>query len=130
MTTDLWMLVWSAVLGLAMPVTYLVGRSMTPGGVAWAFGNRDAPLPVPPWTARAQRAHANLLENLPAFAILVLVAQAAGKANATTALGAELFFWGRLVYVAVYIAGIIGLRTAVFFVATAGQLLILAQLFR
>jgi len=39
------------------------------------------------------RAH-NMLENLALFASLVLVAQVAGKANATTALGAELFLLG------------------------------------
>jgi len=131
MTTDLTMLVWSALLCLLMPVVYLVGRSGVPGGLPWGFGNREAPLAgVPPWTARAERAHANLVENLPPFAILVLVAAIAGKANATTALGATLFFWGRLAHAVVYVAGVVYLRTAVFFVATAGELMILFQLLR
>ena len=80
-------------------------------------------------TSRAERAHHNLVENLAPFAILVLVAHVAGKANATTALGATLFFWGRVGHAAAYIAGIIYLRTAVFFIATIGELLILSQLF-
>ena len=130
MTTDLVMLVWSALLCLLMPTIYLVGRVRAPGGMAWAFGNRDTPLDVPAWTRRAERAHANLVENLPAFAILVLVAHLAGKANATTALGATLFFWGRVAHAAVYAAGIPYLRTAVFFVAAAGEVLILLQLWR
>ena len=131
MTTDLWMLLWSAVLCLLLPVTYLMGRTMTPGGLAWGLGNRDRPLDaVPAWTARAQRAHLNLIENLAPFAILVLVAQVAGKANATTALGATLFFWGRVAHAAVYIAGITMVRTAVFFVVAAGELLILMQILR
>jgi uncharacterized MAPEG superfamily protein len=62
------------------------------------------------------------------FAALVLVAQAAGKANAVTALGAQLFFWGRLVYALVYIAGIPWLRTAVWFVSVVGLILIFVQL--
>ena len=128
MTTDLWMLVWSAVLCLSLPAVYLIGRVATPGGLAWGLGNRDTSFEVPAWTARAQRAHLNLLENLPAFAILVLVTNLAGKANATTALGATLFFWGRVLHAAVYIAGITILRTAVFFVALVGELFILAQL--
>jgi uncharacterized MAPEG superfamily protein len=98
-------------------------------GLAWAFGNRDSPLAVPAWTLRAERAHQNLVENLAPFAILVLVAHVAGKANATTALGATLFFWGHVGHAAAYIAGIIYLRTAVFFIATVGELLILSQLF-
>jgi uncharacterized MAPEG superfamily protein len=129
MTTDLWMLVWSGLLALLMPAVYLAGRAQVPGGMAWAFGNREDPLEVPAWTGRAIRAHQNLVENLAPFAILVLVAHVAGKANATTALGASLFFWGRVAHAAVYTAGIQYLRTAVFFVAAAGELLILFQLF-
>jgi len=79
--------------------------------------------------ARAQRAHLNLLQNLAPFAILVLVAQVSGKANATTALGATIFFWARVAHAAVYIAGIRYLRTLVFAVATLGAVLILTQLF-
>jgi uncharacterized MAPEG superfamily protein len=128
MATDLTMLVWSAVLCLALPATYLVGRAQVPGGLAWGFGNRETPLAVPAWAGRAQRAHANLVENLAPFAALVLAAHASGRANAATALGATLFFWGRVAHAAVYIAGIPYLRTAVFFVATAGELVILTQL--
>jgi uncharacterized MAPEG superfamily protein len=129
MTTDLWMLVWTAVLSLIFPTIYLIGRMQTPGGVAWAFGNRERPLDVPDWTGRAIRAHANLVENIGPFAILVLVAHVTGKANETTALGATLFFWGRVAHVATYIAGLLYVRTAVFFVAMVGEILILFQLF-
>jgi len=130
MTTDLWMLVWSALLCLLLPTVYLVGRSGRPGGLAWGFGNRADPLDVAPWVRRAERAHMNLIENLAPFAILVLVAHVAGKANATTATGATLFFWGRVAHAALYVAGIPYLRTAAFFVGTAGELMILAQLWR
>jgi len=128
MTTDLTMLVWTALLCVAMPVTYLVGRTLAPGGTRWGLGNRDTVLEVPAWTGRAYRAHMNLLENIAPFAVLVLVAHVTGRANATTALGATIFFWARVAYAAVYIAGIVGLRTAVFFVAAFGELLILFQL--
>jgi uncharacterized MAPEG superfamily protein len=128
MTTDLWMLVWTGLLCLLLPTVYLVGRSSVPGGLGWGFGNRDTPLEVAPWAGRAIRAHLNLVENLAPFAILVLVAHVAGKANATTAQGATLFFWGRVAHAAVYVAGIPYLRTAAFFVGTIGELMILAQL--
>jgi uncharacterized MAPEG superfamily protein len=130
MTTDLSMLVWSGLLCVLLPTVYLVGRSSQPGGLAWGFGNRDVPLAVPDWVRRAERAHMNLVENLAPFAILVLVAHVAGKANATTALGATLFFWGRVAHAAVYVAGIPYLRTATFFVGTIGELMILAQILR
>lgn len=129
MTTDLWMLVYTALLSMVFFATYGIGRFQTPGGLEWAFGNREAPLVVPEWTNRAMRAHLNLVENIGPFAILVLVAHVSGHANATTALGATIFFWGRVAHAATYIAGLIYVRTAVFFVATIGELMILAQLF-
>jgi uncharacterized MAPEG superfamily protein len=129
MTTDLWMLVYTGLLSMFFFVTYGTGRMIAQGGIKWAFGNRDTPLVAPEWTARGQRAHQNLVENLAPFAILVLVAHITGKANSTTALGATLFFWGRVAHAATYIAGIIYARTAAFFVATVGELMILSQLF-
>src|SRR5262249_23868916 len=87
MTTDLTMLVWTALLCLSLPVTYLVGRSQVPGGLAWGFGNRGTELSVADWAGRAERAHMNLLENLAPFAILVLTAQVTGRADARTARG-------------------------------------------
>ena len=130
MTTDLTMLVLTAVLCLLLPSVYLIGRMQTAGGMEWALGNRDAPLEIPAWAARAQRAHLNLVENLAPFAILVLVAHVGGKANGVTAWGASIFFLARVAHAAVYTAGLIGVRTAVFFVGVAGELMILLQLLR
>ena len=124
------MLVATALLCLSIPVIYVTGEFQMPGGLEWGLGNRAEPLKLPEWAARAKRAHLNLVENLAPFAILVLAAQVSGKANGMTALGAEIFFLARVAHVAVYTAGIIGVRTAVFFVGTAGELLILIQLFR
>lgn len=128
MTTDLWMLVWTVVLAIVFPFIYAPGRLMSSGGAAWAFGNRDQDLAVPDWTARAVRAHLNLTENLAPFAILVIVAHLTGKANSTTALGATLFFWGRVAHALTYTAGLIYVRTIVFFIAAIGELMILFQL--
>jgi uncharacterized MAPEG superfamily protein len=129
MTTDLWMLTWTALLSFAFPYVYAAGRFQSPGGFGWGFSNRDQPLEVVPWVGRAVRAHQNLVENIGPFAILVLVAHVAGKANELTAVGATIFFWARLAHALAYIAGILYLRTAVFFVGFFGELLILSQLF-
>ena len=130
MTTDLWMLVSTAFLGLFMPFIYGTGRSLQPGGFNWSAGNRDAELVVPGWTRRAVQAHSNLIESLAAFAILVIVAHISGKANEMTALGSIIFFWGRVAHIIVYTAGIIYLRTLVWFASWAGGILILMQLFK
>jgi uncharacterized MAPEG superfamily protein len=70
-----------------------------------------------------------MLENLVLFAILVVAASIVGKINATTTLGAELFFWGRLAYAPIYIIGIPWLRTATFAVSIVGLVMIFSQLF-
>ena len=130
MTTDLWMLVSTALLGLCMPFIYGTGRSLQPGGFTWSAGNREAELVVPGWTRRAVQAHLNLIESLAPFAILVIVAHISGKANEVTALGSTIFFLARVAHLIVYMAGIIYLRTLVWFASWAGGILILIQLFK
>ena len=76
------------------------------------------------WAGRAQRAHDNMLESLVLFAALVLVAHVSGRANAMSALGAQLFFWARVAYGLVYLIGIEWLRTGVWTVSVVGLLLI------
>src|SRR5262245_51523358 len=114
MTVDLWMLVASALWCVLIPFAPLTGLMQQPGGAAWGFGNRDEPFPVPNWVGRARRAHANMVENLAPFACLVLVAHVAGKANSTTALGAEIFFAARIAHTVVYTIGIPVVRTLIF----------------
>jgi uncharacterized MAPEG superfamily protein len=128
LTTDLRILVYTGVLSLLLPMVYLVGRVITPGGLKWGVGNRGGEMRFPGWSERAQRAHANLVENLAPFAILVLVAHLSGQANDLTALGARIFFWARLAHAVVYIAGITGLRTLIFLVSVAAEILILVQI--
>ena len=128
MTADLQTLVWSAALALVQMVIAAIGAQGQVGLPALA-GNREDLPPLTGWAGRARRAHFNMLENLLVFAIVVLVAHVAGKANAMTALGAALFFWARLAYAAIYVAGVPWLRTAAWAVALAGILLVFSQLF-
>jgi len=92
------------------------------------IGNREGMPELTGWGGRATRAHRNMLENLVLFTALVLVAVAAGKTNDMTLLGAQLFFWARLAYAVIYVAGIIWLRTAAWAVSVAGLIVIFAQL--
>lgn len=129
MSTDLTMLTWSAVLCvvLALPYTFgLIGQL----GLPRMAGNREDIPAAEGWIGRAKRAHWNMVENLAPFAALVLVAHVAGKAGADTALGAHLFFWGRLAHAAVYIAGVAWVRTAAFGVSLVGMAIILVAILR
>lgn len=127
MTLELKLLVWSTGLTVVQVLIAVVGATLQVGTPALA-GNREGLPPIEGWAGRAARAHRNMLENLVLFGILVLVTQVAGKANAMTALGAQLFFWGRLAYAPIYILGIPWARTAVFAVSAAGLVLIFVQL--
>jgi uncharacterized MAPEG superfamily protein len=127
MTPELKYLVWSAVLTFVLVLIAASGAQLQVGLERLA-GNREDMPEMRGWAGRAQRAHLNMLENLILFAILVLVAQAAGIRNGTTLLGAQLFFWGRVAHAVLYIAGIPWARTAAWGVSVIGLILIGWQL--
>ena len=128
MSVDLQMLVWSAALALVQVVIAVIAAHGQVG-LPMLAGNREGMPAITGWAARAQRAHLNLLESLILFAIVVLVAHAAGRANETTALGAQLFFWGQVAFAIIYLAGIAWVRTAAWAVSIAGIVLVMSQLF-
>jgi len=127
MPLELKLLVWSVALTIVQLLIAVAGATLQVGTPALA-GNREGLPPIEGWAGRAARAHRNMLENLVLFAALVLTAQVTSRTGAMTALGAQLFFWGRLAYAPIYVIGIPWARTAAFVVSAAGLLLILAQL--
>jgi uncharacterized MAPEG superfamily protein len=127
MTPEMTYLVWAAVLTFVQCLIAVMAAQQQLGLPRLA-GNREGLPEVKGWAGRAARAHRNMLESLVLFAVLVLVAQIAGVRNGMTLLGAELFFWARVAYAVVYIAGIPWLRTVAWSVSIAGLALILAQL--
>ena len=128
MTMDLWMLVASAGLCWAL-ILADVTPSILIRGVVWSAGNREEAEDAEGVHGRIHRTNLNLQENLPLFAILVLVAHVSGEADATTALGAQIFFGARMVHAGVYIAGISFLRTAIWSVSIVGMAMIASALF-
>ncbi len=119
--------IWSAALTLVLAVIAVSGAQLQVGLPTLA-GNREGLPEMTGWAGRAARAHRNMLENLVLFAILVLAAKAVGVSNATTLLGAQLFFWGRVAHAALYIAGIPWARTGAWAVSVVGLALIFWQL--
>ena len=93
-------------------------------GLTTLAGNRDDLPVMSGFAGRARRAHLNMIENMVLFSALVLIAAAAGKANATTAMGAMIFFWARLAYAVIYLIGIPWLRTLAWFVSVIGMAMI------
>ena len=127
MSAELTILIWTIALWVAQLLVAIVGVS-TQFPMPLLAGNRETPVEGRGWVGRAQRGFRNLSENLLPFAVLVLVAHAAGVSNAATVMGAQVFFYARVAYAVVYIAGIPWLRTAVWTVGLVGMLMILKQL--
>jgi uncharacterized MAPEG superfamily protein len=127
MKPEMFLLVCSVLLTVVQMLIAVAGATFQVGLPALA-GNREGLAPCTGWAGRAARAHHNMLENLVLFAALVLVAVIAGKTNSTTLLGAQIFFWARVAYAVIYLAGIPWLRTASWLVSVVGLALIFFQL--
>ena len=126
MTPDLKILVWTVALTFVeVLVAVLLAQAQV--GLGPLAGNRDQLPQLTDFAGRAQRAHWNMLESLPLFIALVLVAHIAGRANGTTLTGCELFFWGRLAHWLIYLLGVPWLRTVAWVVSIIGLILIFGQ---
>ena len=128
MTMELKLLVWSVAFTVVMAVVAVLG-ALVQVGLPRLAGNRDDMPELSGWAGRAARAHRNMLESLVLFAALVLVAKTLNISNASTMLGAQLFFFGRIAYAVIYWIGVPWLRTGAWVVSIVGLLLIFLQLF-
>ena len=127
MTTDLYMLAWTAGFTALLWIPYILARIGTYGRVETITYKADDK-PLPAWAARAKRAHSNAIENLAPFAALVTVAQLAGAANQTTAVASIVFFWARVAHYLAYISGWPVLRTLTYAIAWAALVVIFFQI--
>jgi uncharacterized MAPEG superfamily protein len=123
MSPDLTYLLFSTILCFVQVLIAASGAN-TQVGLMTLAGNREGLPDMVGWAGRARRAHLNMIENLLLFAALVLIAAVACKANATTAMGAMIFFWARLAYAVIYLIGIPWLRTLAWFVGVIGMAMI------
>ena len=82
-------------------------------GWGWLLSNRSpAGLPpLPEWGQRAQRAHDNLKENFPAFAVAVLLLALSGGFTEGTRIATAVFVAARLIHMPAYIAGAVWPRS-------------------
>jgi uncharacterized MAPEG superfamily protein len=127
MTTDLTMLAWTAGITMLMWLPYIIAHIMNVGMMpALTYQADDEALP--PWAARAKRAHYNAIENLAPFAALVIVAQLAGAANAATAAAAIAYFLARLAHYILHVAGVPFGRTLCFTIGWLSMICIFWQI--
>ena len=124
MTTELTMLAWTLVLAFVQILLFDVARTRQ-YGLNWNTGPRDEAMPpLSALAERLRRAQDNLYETLPLFIAAVLVAHVGGRDSRWTAIGAEIYFWGRVAYVPLYAFGVRQLRSLVWLVSVAGLVII------
>jgi uncharacterized MAPEG superfamily protein len=125
----------SGILTLLLWTPYIVAR-MFVWGIPTFLNNYPEGFPEkapeqPLWAARAQRAHLNMVETMPAFIAVTLAAAnlLAGNADAIATVGmwAQFFFFARIAHAVVYITGIPFLRTPVYLASWFAILAIAAQ---
>lgn len=126
-TTELTVLGWSVVLLLVQVV--LQASAALDLGPRYLFGPRDEKRELKVIAAgRLNRALKNFLETYPAFIALALGLIVAGKAGGIGATGAWVWLVARVVYVALYAAGIPVIRTIVWFLSIVGLVMMLVRL--
>jgi uncharacterized MAPEG superfamily protein len=109
-----------------MTASALKIRPWTAAGRPLGFGNREV-MPEPSLAAgRADRASKNTLENFVMFMAAIAAAKWAGVADDRLVAAAQLFFWSRVAYFLVYVAGIRYVRT----VAWVGGVVAIAMIIR
>lgn len=96
-------------------------------GPSWALGTRDrAAEGVSARAERADRAARNMLETYPLFAAAAIAVVVAGVNNPTTAIGAQLYLIGRILYVPAYIFPLGPMRSLVWAAAFVGLVMVLS----
>ena len=129
MTPEFQALGLSVILGLVQ-LLLATTLAIKARGHSWAFSTREVAMePLKGLAGRVDRAFYNFMETFPLFATLVLLANFMGIHNSLTLWGAGLYFWARLAYLPVYMAGISIVRTLIWFTSVAGMVLLLIAIF-
>ncbi len=129
MSIELKMLLYSMIVLLTLLVLQTLA-GMIQNGLGYTLSPRDEGSDGAGYGARLERAFYNMLETFPVFAALVLMVEATESWTSLTAMGAQLYFWGRVFYVPAYVSGIPFVRTIIWLVATGGMAVIAWEMTR
>jgi uncharacterized MAPEG superfamily protein len=128
MPLELKLLGWSVVL-LLVQIMLQAAFVTKETGLTYNMSARDEPRDVQSVPAqRLTRALRNLLETFPAFVALALALAVSGKTGGAGAVGAEIYLAARVIYLAVYAAGIPYVRTLVWLASIIGLVMMLVRL--
>ena len=122
------LLAWSVVL-LLVQVFMQASTGILENGLSYAMSPQDDEREVEGlYAGRINRAFYNLIETYSAFIALALALAITGKTGGTGLLGAQIWFWARVVYVPIYIAGVPVVRTLVWAASVVGLVMMLIGL--
>ena len=125
MTPELTYLVYGTILLLVHVVVQATFSDLSKG-LGWALGPQDERREQSVVADRIERALKNYTETFAGFAALALLLAVTEKANATSALGAAIWFWARVAYVPAFASGIPLARSVAWLTSMAGLVLMLA----
>lgn len=128
MTPELQYLVYGVIL-LIVHILVQATFSDLSKGIGWALGPQDEKREQNLVAGRIERALRNYLETFPAFIALALILTVTEMGNATSALGAAIWFWARVAYIPAYASGIPLVRSVAFFASLAGLVMMILPLF-
>ena len=129
MSVELFWLTLTTVLTGLIWIPYILDRIAVRGPAGAMANPSPADKPQSPWAQRMMAAHANAIENLVIFAVLVLTAHALMISSPMTIFACALYFWSRLAHLVVYTLGIPVLRTLTFAGGFAAQAMLAMPLF-
>lgn len=127
MSQELSWLAWTVLMTAFFPFPYVLNRIAVRGLMATMANPSPGDKPLAAWAERAQRAHANAVENLVLFVPAVLAVQVLGRNSALTAGACALYFGARLLHYVAYTAGIPVLRTLCYFAGLVAILLLVLR---
>ena len=127
MTTELSYLVIVTALTAVMWIPYILNMILV-RGISDAVGYPQNPKPLAPWASKMKAAHANAVENLVIFAVLVLTAHAVHVSNHATVIACQVYFWARFVHWLAYSLGVPWIRTLAFVVGFGCQMTLAWQI--
>jgi len=129
LTPDLFWLAATATMTALLWAPHITWLIIQEGLVPALMDGNHAMQVKPAWAKRAQKAHINAVENLAAFAALVLVAHLSGVDPVLTGTFALWYFILRAAHYTVYLLGLPVIRTLLFLAALGVELAIAVHIF-
>ena len=128
MTLELQYLVYGVILLIAHTLIQATFSDLSKG-LGWALGPQDEKRDQNVVAGRIERSLRNYLETFPAFAALALILAVSELGNATSALGAAVWFWARIAYIPAYASGVPLVRSVAWFSSLVGLAMMIVPLF-